>query len=112
MDLRSSIRKPVAINVVLFYKGIRILRSHTGDISEHGMFIKTGPIAFPLKSPVEVAFTIDNGSTRRRIRIKAIVVHNNSEGIGVEFLAHNSTAVNNLGYLNEQRIRAVSGTSD
>jgi hypothetical protein len=110
MDLRSSIRKPIAINVVLFYKGIRILRSHTGDISEHGMFINTGPIAFPLKSPVEVAFTIDNGSTRRRIRIKATVVHNNSEGIGVEFLTHNSAAFQNLWYVNERRIRAASGT--
>ncbi|QKT02487.1 PilZ domain-containing protein [Ectothiorhodospiraceae bacterium 2226] len=86
MEYRWHMRKPMRLDVVLYYRGTRLLQCAAKDISLQGMFLNTGPAFFAKNVPVEVAFSLpDADGNMRHYHMRAVVVHGEAGGIGIMF---------------------------
>lgn len=83
MEHRCSIRKPLALDVVINYRGLGLVRGRTQDIGMGGVFVDTGCVQLPVNAMVEVAVILDGA--RRPLRVGAMVVHTRDSGVGLLF---------------------------
>lgn len=97
MEYRWHLRKPLRLDVVLYYRGTRLLQCRAEDISQQGMFLKTGPAFFAKNVPVEVEFALEDAEGKAQTyHLRAVVVHGESDGIGVMFRDFDRTLVDAL----------------
>lgn len=84
MEHRWSARRPIAMDVELFYPPIGSIRGRTQDISMEGMFVDTGGVYLPTHAKVEVSFrTLDQQRQQCEHRVDAYVVHGTGDGVGL-----------------------------
>jgi hypothetical protein len=87
MDRRQSVRKKTPGNVVyLYYRGKRIHRCKTCDISTKGVFIEISPLAVPRGAIVQLVFVIHQGHIIKIHRKSAIITRVSKQGAGLGFL--------------------------
>ena len=87
MERRQSIRKKAPGNTVyMYYRGKRIHRCITYDISTQGAFIETQSLAVPLGAVVQLVFVIQHEHLIKTIRKSAIITRISNQGAGLGFL--------------------------
>ncbi len=87
MERRRSIRKKAPGNTVyLYYRGKRIHRCKTCDISTKGVFLEINPLAVPQGAIVQLVFIIPQGSIIKTHRRSAIITRICENGAGLGFL--------------------------
>lgn len=87
MERRQSMRKKAPGNVVyLYYRGKRMHRCRTCDISTKGVFVETNSLAVPLGAVVQLVFIIQQGNITKTHRKSAIVTRVADHGAGLGFI--------------------------
>ncbi len=85
MENRWSIRKPVSLEVELYYQGKPCACCKTRDIGLGGMFLELRDSTIPRYGKVELDVEVECGGVRRQHRFTATVVHSSDQGLGVMF---------------------------
>lgn len=86
MENRWSMRRLLALDVRLFYRGWEFRGCKTRDIGLGGMFVETGDVPLPKYAPVELVFARRGGRRfKARRTIKARVVRVADSGVGLMF---------------------------
>lgn len=84
MEHRWSERKPIELEVALFYAPVGTVAGKTRDISLEGMYVHAEGVELPLHAELEVSFVTQNGAgTTHEHHLPAYVVHANGKGIGL-----------------------------
>jgi len=83
MEHRWSERKPINMDVTLYYEPIGRVHGKTRNISLEGMFIETHGTYLPPKAELEVSFVTHEGNRERAHKVPAYVVHGGDKGIGI-----------------------------
>jgi len=89
-DRRWSVRKPIALNVAIYYDRLGLLPCKTLDMSMDGMFIDTGRISLSTNAKVDAVLTSHDGTVGQQLRLPAKIVRVNSEGAGLRFHSFDS----------------------
>ncbi len=84
-ERRWSSRKPVSLNVAIYYDRLGLLPCRTRDISVEGMFVHTGQITLTQGATVDAVLTGHNGHTGLQLRLPAKIVRVNTDGVGLRF---------------------------
>lgn len=85
MEHRLSPRKPMDLSVVLYYKGIGMLRCRAKDVSADGLYLDTEQQALRLHTPVEVAIATREAAGISVSILPAMVVRVERNGVGLMF---------------------------
>lgn len=83
MEHRWSERKPIEMEVALYYAPVGTIVGKTRDVSLEGMFVHTPGMELPLHAELEVSFVTSAGDQRHEHHLPAYVVHGNGEGVGL-----------------------------
>jgi hypothetical protein len=87
MERRQSIRKRAPGNTVyLYYRGKRLHRCKTSDISTRGVFVETDSLAVPLGAVVQLVFIIQQGHLIKTHRKSAVITRVVNHGAGLGFI--------------------------
>lgn len=84
-ERRSSIRKPVSLEVAVYYNGLGILRCLTRNLSLHGMLLDTGAMVIPQNAAVDLTLIHRIAGITRLQRIPATVIRVEDSGAGLIF---------------------------
>lgn len=84
-ERRWSARKPISMNVAIYYDRLGLLPCKTRDMSVEGMFITTGRVTLAIGSQVDAVFTMRHRNPREQLRLPARIVRVNEEGAGLRF---------------------------
>lgn len=86
MEHRWSIRKPIALEVLVFNGGDPGIACLAYNIGMEGMFIGTGPLPVARNSILEIEFALNDKSGQSvNYRIPVFVRHVSNGGIGIMF---------------------------
>ncbi len=85
MENRWSMRKPMRLDVDLYYHGSRLQRCKTRDLGIGGVFVEIPDPTIPSHSTVELVLKFDQGGQPHSHRFRGNVVHRGAEGLGVAF---------------------------
>lgn len=80
---RWSERKPIRLNVSIYYEPLGTISCQTRDISLEGMFVETPDVELPVEAELEVSFTTGNAGKQQEHHMPAYVVHGNDDGAGL-----------------------------
>ncbi len=83
VEHRWSPRKPIAMDVSVFYPPIGNIQGRTCNISLEGMYVAIDGTEIPNQARLEVAFTTRNGDEEKVFRLPAYVVHSHEKGVGL-----------------------------
>ncbi|VAW78018.1 hypothetical protein MNBD_GAMMA13-556 [hydrothermal vent metagenome] len=83
MEHRCSIRKPIEFQLLLYKHGLPVQNGTCCNIGLGGMFINTGENRWHKNEYLEVEILSQTGITA--MRLAAVVVHQNQQGMGVMF---------------------------
>lgn len=83
VEHRWSSRKPLAMDVSLYYPPLGMLNGKTRNISLEGMFVELEGVHIPPQSRLEIAFTSSARGKTTEHRLPAYVVHEGDDGIGL-----------------------------
>jgi hypothetical protein len=86
MEHRYATRVPLRINVLIYRQGLPVQVGRTRDISAEGAFVETGSFHGQLPDCLDLEF-LPGQEGYERFRLKALVVHRNQSGFGLEFAA-------------------------
>jgi hypothetical protein len=95
MEHRYATRLPLRINVLIYRQGLPVQVGRTRDISAEGAFVEAGPFHGPLPGCLDLEF-LPGQEGCERFRLKALVVHRNQNGFGIEFAAMDDHGATNL----------------
>lgn len=84
-ERRSSIRRPVSLEVAVYYDGLGILRCQTRNLSLHGMLLDTGAMVLPQNAAIDLTLIHKIAGITRLQRVPATVVRVEDSGAGVMF---------------------------
>jgi hypothetical protein len=84
MEHRYATRVPLRINVLIYQQGLPVQVGRTRDLSSEGAFLETAQFQGRLPDCLELEF-LPALEGLERFRLKALVVHRNHAGIGIEF---------------------------
>mgnify|MGYP000851166021 CR=1 len=84
MEHRWSERKPIELEVALFYAPVGTITGTTRDVSLEGMYVRTEGVELPLHAELEISFVTQAGNgAQRQHHLPAYVVHANRDGVGL-----------------------------
>lgn len=83
VEHRWSPRKPIAMEVSLFYPPLGSIKAKTCNISLEGMYVEAEGLEIPQQARLEVAFITRHGDREKMHRLPAYVVHSHERGIGL-----------------------------
>lgn len=83
IEHRWSERKPIEMNVNLYYAPMGELQGRTRDISLEGMYVKTHGIELPVNAELEISFVTDIAGHEKKHQMPAYVVHGSGDGVGL-----------------------------
>lgn len=83
MEHRWSERKPIEMEVALYYAPVGTIVGKTRDVSLEGMFVRAPGVELPMHAELEVSFKTRHGDQGHEHRLPAYVVHGNGEGFGL-----------------------------
>jgi hypothetical protein len=84
-------RTQVALEVVIAYPGLGLVRGRTRDVGFDGAFVETGRVMLPMYAAVEVTFTVGRGEARHSVPLKGFISHVSRKGVGVLFNEDNAS---------------------
>lgn len=96
MEHRWSERIPASFDVLLFKNNTPVATCKVNDISMYGVFIKSGPVKYPVNSVIDVGFTNNTENRKKVIRLSAYVARTSDEGIGLAFYDENIETFENI----------------
>jgi len=82
MEHRCSIRKPVAVRVLIYKHGLPVQSGLSRDLGMGGVFVVTGAYNWRRNEYLEIEFAAINGV---KLRLPALVVHQREKGVGLMF---------------------------
>lgn len=85
MDKRWGQRRTIALDVLIYHRGVPVLRTRTRDLGVQGLFARTGPPGLRAGTPVEVELVVPHAERTDRLRLPATVAYATSEGVGLRF---------------------------
>lgn len=85
MEHRCAVRKPIALNVTLNYRGLGLISGKTQDVGLGGMFINVGRVQLAINALVEITFPVKCPTKSVQCKAKALVVHHRADGVGLMF---------------------------
>lgn len=85
MEHRWHKRNDIKADVMLYHHGIPVARCAVHNLSDTGLFLQPSEKHIPINAPVEVEFTVAQDLQRKRIRLPARVIHQDSGGVGLMF---------------------------
>ena len=85
VEHRFSVRKPMSIPVEIFHHKRYLGSFVTSDVSHQGAFIDTGQIDLFCNDFIQIKFTIRDMGLTREFELKALVLHQSKQGIGIMF---------------------------
>jgi hypothetical protein len=83
IEHRWSPRKPINLEVSLFYPPLGSITGKTRNISLEGMYVEMDGTEIPQQARLEVAFITRHGERERVHRLPAYVVHSHERGVGL-----------------------------
>lgn len=83
VEHRWSPRKPISMEVSLFYPPLGSIKGKTRNISLEGMYVETEGAEIPQQARLEVAFITRQGDREKIHRLPAYVVHSRDKGVGL-----------------------------
>jgi hypothetical protein len=83
VEHRWSPRKPINMEVNLFYPPLGSVTGKTRNISLEGMYVEMNGTDIPQQARLEVAFITRHGEQERVHRLPAYVVHSHEHGVGL-----------------------------
>lgn len=84
MEHRWSERKPIEMDVALYYAPLGTITGKTRDVSLEGMYVQTMGIDLPVHAELEVSFVTHNGGgAPQEHHLPAYVVHGDGSGVGL-----------------------------
>ena len=88
VEHRFSLRKPVAVPVEIFHHKRYLGSFQTRNISHRGAFVDTGQIDLFCNDFVQMNFTMCDLHATGAFNLKALVLHQSKQGIGIMFADH------------------------
>ena len=85
MEHRLSKRKPIAVDVSIYYPPLGLISGRTRDLSLAGMFVETPGVKLPRSVTLDIAFMAHNGSKPQLQRVRALVARVTADGVGLMF---------------------------
>ena len=85
MQFRWSVRKSIAVPVMIHHDLEDPMQVKTRDISLGGMFIETGSDLLCVNAPVMVSFAPSKNGHAELKKIEALVVRVTRDGVGLKF---------------------------
>ena len=85
MENRWSMRKPMQLDVDLYYRDWRVSGCKTRDLGLGGVFVEMTDPAIPSHSTVELVLKYDHQGAAQSHRFRGNVVHRDRDGLGVAF---------------------------
>ncbi|MCU7959139.1 MAG: PilZ domain-containing protein [gamma proteobacterium symbiont of Bathyaustriella thionipta] len=82
---RLQQRLELSLPVALSWSGLGIVTGETVNLSAGGAFVRTGGISLPLHEPLEFTMVSSRGRKKRLVSLKARVIHQHNQGIGMSF---------------------------
>jgi len=83
VENRWSSRKPLALDVSLYYPPLGTINTRTRNVSLEGMFVELTGVHIPPQSRIEVTFRTRTRLGETEHRLPAFVVHEHSDGVGL-----------------------------
>lgn len=83
IEQRWSERKPIEMDVALYYPPVGTIMGRTRDISLEGMFVRTHGAELPVETELQVSFVTEGQARSHEHRMPAYVVHGNDDGVGL-----------------------------
>ena len=83
MEHRWSERKPINMDVTMYYEPIGRIHGKTRNVSLEGMYIEIDGTYVPDQVELEISFVTQEGTQEHAHKVPAYVVHGGSNGIGV-----------------------------
>lgn len=96
MEHRLSMRKPIRVDVSIYYPPLGLIKGRTRDISLAGMFVETPGTELPKSASLDVAFVINGQSSPKLQRVRALVARVSGEGAGLMFDSFRQTSYSEL----------------
>lgn len=96
MEQRWTERIPVAVEVLVNYPSLGLVRGRSKDISLEGMFVETGPIALAAESSLLISLMLPEGQNNQQCDIPAQVVYSTQGGAGLVFCSLDVPAIGHL----------------
>ena len=87
MNKRWNERKTIALELVINYPALGLLRGKATNISYDGMFIKTAAISLCNYANIEITVNLPELSDKP-VQFQAIIIHSSDDGIGIMFKDH------------------------
>ena len=85
VERRWSARKPIAMDVVIYEKGLPVATAVSRNVSLEGMYLETVWHLFCKGTALEAEFVIADIREGRRYRLPVIVTHVSRRGFGLAF---------------------------
>lgn len=83
MEHRYSDRSTADLNIVIYKQNLLVALGVVKNIGKAGVFIESGFSELNMNQPLEIEFFPGDKAAKNR-RFKAVVVHRNEQGFGVE----------------------------
>lgn len=96
MEHRLSIRKPISVDVSIYYPPLGLIKGRTRDISLAGMFVETPGTELPKSASLDVAFIINGQTAPKLQRVRALVARVTAQGAGLMFDSFKQTSYSEL----------------
>jgi hypothetical protein len=82
---KNAMHTPAALDAVIHYRGLGLVRGRVRTISMEGMTLELGPIVLHWDTPVEVALVPPRGEGRTLPHLRGLVVGNAGDTIELRF---------------------------
>jgi hypothetical protein len=88
-DRRWSERVHIALDVVIYHKGLPIAVAQSHNVGLEGMYVETRWHLFSVGTLLEAEFILDESRDCRRHRLPVVVAHVRGNGFGLTFACFN-----------------------
>jgi hypothetical protein len=111
MDPLRSARVPFSTEVVIYCRGLGLVRGRTRQIGVGSMILDTGIIRLPIDEEVEVAFVLGDDAEEQVHQVTAQVVTNSASGSELRFRDFEPSTIQCLRRVLGTAARGHGGTS-
>ena len=114
MEHRCGIRVPVALNALVYHRGIPVAWARAHNISQDGLFVRSPHACFPKSTPLSVELMWESRGRPVLVRLSAVVMHSSGTAMGLMYDAVDPETIHIIGELMEQvqRKRPFSSPGD
>ena len=114
MEHRCGIRVPVALDALVYHRGIPVAWAQAHNISQDGLFVQSPHACFPKGTPLSVELMWESRGRPILVRLSALVMHASASTMGLMYDAVDPETIRIIGELmeNVQRKRPFNSLRD